>query len=204
MRICITALLLLGPLPWGQAGQFNPTRSIGDSITGWTDLPGTDGKKHSLKNLSQHKVVVVVFTCNTCPVANDYEDRVAKLVAANAHRADKVAVVAINANKVAGDQLPDMVKRAEKQKYAYPYLHDESQTVAKQFGAVYTPEFFVLDEHRKLIYMGSMDDNGDPAKAKVNFVAEAIEAGLNGKKPATTETLARGCMVRYAKPKRKP
>ncbi|MDB5390833.1 MAG: Alkyl hydroperoxide reductase and/or thiol-specific antioxidant family (AhpC/TSA) protein [Planctomycetaceae bacterium] len=117
--------------------------AIGDVAPVWTDLPGVDDKKHSLAELKDKPVVVVVFTCNSCPVSNDYEDRV---IAFAKKHADRVAVVAINVNTIPEDRLAKMQERAKEKKYPFPYLYDETQKIGKAYGAVFTPEFFVMDK----------------------------------------------------------
>ena len=184
------------------AGKFNPTLNIGDKAPEWKELPGVDGKKHSSADLASKEFVVVVFTCNTCPTAEDYEDRIialTKKVTADG----KGVVVAINSNKVADDLLPKMEERAKAKKFNFPYLHDETQGVAKAFGATVTPEFFVLNKERKVVYMGALDDSTDPAKVQEKYVETAIAATLAGKAPETTETVARGCLVRFARDRKK-
>jgi hypothetical protein len=94
-----------------------------------------------------------------------------------------------------------MKERAKEKGFTFPYLYDETQKIARDFGASYTPEFFVLNKERKLIYKGAMDDRDDPAKVKVHFLEEAVEAALKGRMPATQETLGRGCRIRYLRPK---
>ena len=185
-----------------RAGEFNPVLIIGDAAPDWRDLTGVDEKKHSLAEFKDKEVLVIVFTCNSCPVAVDYEDRL--LALSKKFAADgKCAIVAINANKVADDLLPKMQERAKAKGFTFPYLHDESQQVAKAYGATYTPEFFVLNKDRKIVYMGAMDDSTDPANVKHKHVDEAVAATLAGKKPATTETVARGCLVRYVRDRKK-
>jgi peroxiredoxin len=185
------------------AGKFNEKLSIGDQAPEWRDLPdAVSGKKHSLADVKDAEVVVVAFTCNSCPVATDYEDRILKLaeqygIGAAAGKS-KVALVAINVNKVKADLPPAMKARAEKKKYPFPYLYDETQQIARDFGALFTPEFFVLDRDRRVVYMGGMDDNSDIAKVKEHYLAPAIDAALAGKPPAVTETLPRGCRIRYS------
>jgi peroxiredoxin len=181
----------------GYAGEFNKVLSPGDPAPAWVDLEGTDGKKHSLADLKGKDVVVVVFTCNSCPVAVGYEDRILAFAKTHAGPDSKVALVAINVNTVREDQLPEMKKRAEKKRFPFPYLYDPSQAIARKFGANYTPEFFVLDRDRKVVYMGSMDDRSPPAAAKVSHLEGAVRAALAGTKPATGETLARGCKIRF-------
>jgi peroxiredoxin len=181
------------------AGKFNKTLNIGDKAPEWSDLPGTNGKKHSLAELKDKDVVVVVFTCNSCPVAQDYEDRIIAFAKKYTGPESKVALVAICVNLVEEDRLPKLTERAKEKGFTFPYLYDESQKIGKAYGANYTPEFFVLDRNRKIAYMGAMDDHSPPAEAKVSYLEKAVEAVLKGEKPETAETLARGCRIRYSK-----
>jgi peroxiredoxin len=146
--------------------------------------------------------VVVVFTCASCPVAVEYESRISNLARELAEKS--VAVVAICVNQVKQDRLDALTKRVEDEKLGFHYLYDESQQIAKDYGAIFTPEFFVLNKDRQVVYMGAFDDAGDPAKVKSRWVPDAVQAALAGEKPATTETLGRGCRVRYARERRKP
>ena len=179
-----------------QAGEFNTVLNIGDAAPAWKKLPGVDGKEHSLDDLKEKKLVVVVFTCNSCPVATDYEDRI---IAFAKKYAEQVAVVAINVNRVPEDSLPKMKARAEQKKFPFVYLFDQSQQIAKDYGATFTPEFFVLGPDRKIAYLGGMDDNSNAAQVKAKYLEPAVEAVLAGNKPATPEAVARGCMIRYAR-----
>jgi len=179
------------------AGEYNKKLNVGDPAPEWKELPGTDGQKHSLADLKAKDTVVVVFTCNSCPIALDYEDRIISFAKNHAGADSRVAVVAINVNTIAEDRLDKMKIRAEKKKYNFPYLYDESQKIAKDFGASYTPEFFVLDKSRKIVYMGAMDDKNNESEAKTNFLEPAVAAALKGEKAPKGETLARGCMIRF-------
>lgn len=181
------------------AGEFNQVLNIGDKAPAWQDLPGTDGKKHSLSDLKDKDAVVVVFTCISCPTAVDYEQRINELVKQYGGPEGKVGVVAVCVNQVAADKLDKLKARAEQQKFAFPVLYDETQKIAKDYGAVFTPEFFVLNKERKVVYMGAMDDATDPEKVTKKFVVEALAASLKGDAPTVKETVARGCMVRYAR-----
>ena len=147
---------------------------------------------------------MVVFTCNTCPTATDYEARILAAIKHNdsAH-AGKVKLVAINVNKVAGDTLPDMIARAKDKGLTYTYLYDETQQIAKQYGAITTPQFFVLNAARKLIYTGALDDATDPNAAKTNYLQPAIDAALAGKTPEVTNIPPRGCLIRFARERKK-
>jgi peroxiredoxin len=179
------------------AGEFNDVLSIGDAAPVWMELPGTDGKTHSLSDLKDRKIVVVVFTCASCPTAVDYEKRIGDLAARFADQS--VAVVPICVNQVKQDRLEALTERVKKQQLGFHVLYDESQQIAKDFGAVFTPEFFVLNQDRKVVYMGAFDDSSNPANVKERWVEQAITATLAGEKPRTAETIARGCRVRYAR-----
>ncbi len=200
MKACVAAAaaVLIVALSAG-AGQFNGVLNIGDDAPAWVELPGVDGKKHSLADLKGKAVVVVVFTCNSCPASAEYEDRIIDFAKKHAGPDSSVALVAINVNRIAEDRLDKMKERAEEKKFTFPYLYDESQRIGRAYGATYTPEFFVLGKQRKIVYMGAMDDKGPPAEPNKHFLEDAVQAALDGKKPATAETLARGCKVRYAR-----
>lgn len=185
--IMIGLLLTLG-------GKYNEVLNIGDKAPNWEALQGIDGKKHSLLDWKDKPYLVIVFTCNSCPCARDYEDRIKAF--AEKHN-EQLAVIAINPNLIKDDNLDAMKKRATDRGYNFTYLHDETQKVAKAYGATYTPEFFLLNSERKIVYMGAMDDKDDPDKVKERFLEDALAAVQSGKAPAKTETLARGCMVRY-------
>lgn len=176
------------------AGEFNQTLNVGDEAPAWEKLPGTDGREHALADLKDKDVVVVVFTCNSCPVAVGYEDRI--LALAKQH-AEKVAFVAINVNRIPEDSLEQMKLRAEEKGFPFAYLFDESQQIAREYGAQSTPEFFVLNKERKIVYMGALDDSTDAAAVKTQYLAAAIAAALEGKAPATQETYPHGCRIRF-------
>lgn len=194
----LTALVLTAAV--AQGGEYNPTLSIGDQAPQWTELPGVDGKTHSLKDLKDAQAVVLVFTCNSCPYAVEYEDRLKQL--ADSYRNKKVAVVAVNVNNVPEDKLDKMKERAKEQKFNFSYLYDSSQKMAVDYGATYTPELFVLDQQRKIAYMGALDDSPDPEKVKVRYVADALDALLSGKVVSTKETVAIGCRIRMDRRRR--
>ncbi len=177
----------------GLAGEFNKTLSVGDAAPAWADLPGTDGKKHSLADHAG-KPVVLVFTCNSCPVAESYEDRV---IAFAQKYKDKLAVVAINVNTIPDDRLDAMKKRAAHKKFPFEYLYDETQKIARDYGATFTPEFFLLTTDRKVAYLGAMDDKTKADEVKEKYLEAAVDAVLAGEKPAKAETVAHGCLIRY-------
>ncbi|MEQ1826246.1 MAG: thioredoxin family protein [Pirellula sp.] len=197
--IGIALVLVAGPT---YAGKFNFDRNIGDSAPAWNDLPGTDDKKHSMKDFDDKDVLVVVFTCNSCPYAVDYEQRINTLAKKYSSTESRVGLVAINVNKIEADLLPAMIKRAKERDFVFPYLFDETQQIAKDYGAGRTPEVFVLNKARQIVYMGSLDDNAKEDKVKVQYVQDAIDAMLAGKPIAVTETAPIGCAIRYARQRR--
>ena len=162
-------------------------------------LPGVDGKDHALAQYKTKKVVVVAFTCNHCPYAQAYEDR---LIALQRDYAGKgVQFIAINSNDEAGypeDSFDNMVRRAQKKAYNFPYLRDENQRSARGYGAEYTPEVFVLNSKLELRYVGRIDDNWQhPEKARSHNLRDAIEAVLTHKKVENPVTHAIGCTIKW-------
>ncbi|HSQ56435.1 MAG TPA: thioredoxin family protein, partial [Gemmata sp.] len=158
----------------------------------------TDGKKHSLADLKDKVVVVVVFTCNSCPVAEGYEPRIIAFAEKFAKPDAKVALVAINVNTAKADALPAMKERAAKKKFNFTYLYDPSQEIARKYGAMFTPEFFVLDKDRKVLYTGAMDDRSPPGEARTRHLENAVNAALAGKPITTKETTASaGCRIKF-------
>src|SRR5439155_6338004 len=202
-RCRFTVAVIFAIISAASAGTYNKQLSIGDAAPNWKNLEGTDGKKHSLADLADKDVIVVCFTCNTCPYAVDYEDRLIALAKKFAAEGNRCALVAINANKVKDDLLPAMQERAKAKGFNFPYLHDETQQVAKTYGATFTPEFMVLNKERKVIYLGAMDDSSDGKKITKRYVEDAVGAALAGKLPDTTETPAVGCAVRYVQERKK-
>jgi len=176
------------------AGEFNKKLSLGDPAPAWKDLPGTDGKKHALADLAGKDLVVLVFTCNSCACSEEYEDRI---IAFTEKYKDKVAVVAVNVNTIPDDRLEAMKKKAVQKKFPFPYMYDESQQIARDYGATYTPEFFVLDKARKVAYMGAMDDHTKAEDVTARYLEDAVTAVLKGRSTAKGETIPRGCLIRY-------
>ena len=201
MRFIMASLfslsLILGTT---QAGEFNPVLDIKDPGPKWAALPATDGKRYAFEDFNEMDVLVIVFTCNSCPYAVDYEDRL--IAFTKKVQGSKVGLVAINVNKVEEDLLPAMKERAAKKGFNFPYLFDETQEIAKKYGAGYTPECFVLNKQRQVVYMGAFDDSPDPSKVKTRFVELAVESALTGKLPAKQETVAIGCRIRIERSRR--
>jgi peroxiredoxin len=200
IRLSFTAIVLTCVLP-AMAGKYNPTLSIGDAAPQWKSLPGTDGKAHSPAESKDAKVVVLAFTCNTCPYAVDYEERLIAL--ARSLEGKPAQLLVINCNSGKADALDAMKARAKDKGFSFPYLKDETGTVGKAFGATRTPEFVVLDENRKVVYLGAMDDDASGKKVTAHYVEDAVAAALAGKAPTVSETPPIGCNIKYPRERRR-
>jgi peroxiredoxin len=163
------------------------------------ELPGVDGRRHALADYAGKEAVAVVFTCNHCPYARAWEDRLIGIQADYAPRG--VQLLAINANdaeRYPDDGFPKMKERSEEKGFNFPYLYDEPQEIARAYGASRTPEVFLLDEGGTLRYHGTVDDNyDDPTAVKAHYLREAIEAVLAGRDPSTAETAPVGCTIKW-------
>lgn len=196
--LSLLAVATLAVAPWSAlAAKFNRKVEIGQAAPEFNGLKGTDGKEYALGDYKDAKALVVVFTSNSCPVAVAYEDRVIDLQKKYADQG--VKVLAINCNSNEGAE--DVKKRAEEKQTSYAYLKDSTQQSGRDFGATCTPHVFVLDGSRKIAYMGAIDDSMNEDKVTKHYVADALDAVLDGKTPTTTETRQRGCGIRYEEPR---
>lgn len=194
LATAVAAVAMLGAV--AQAEKFNKALNVGDKAPEFSSIEGTDGKKYSLDDFQDKNAIVVVFTCNHCPVAVACEDRIIALQKDYASKG--VQVVAINVNNSPDDKLPKMRERAEEKGFNFPYCYDGSQESAKAYGARVTPHFFVLDGDRKLAYVGAMDDSPLAANdVKETYLRDALDAILAGKTPEVTKTKEKGCGIRY-------
>jgi thiol-disulfide isomerase/thioredoxin len=194
-------IVLLGVA--GCGGGADRSLAIGSSVPDFA-LAGIDGKVHSLGEYASSRVLAVVFTCNHCPAAQRYEDRLRKLD--DDYRVKGVTLVAINADNPeavplgeltysdGGDSLADMKARASYRRLQYPYLYDgESQSASAKFGVDTLPHIFVFDEQRKLRYKGRIDDNVNEAQVKARDARGAIDALLAGLRVTVERTSVTGC-----------
>lgn len=173
-------------------------------------LPGVDGKTYTLASFSKAKLLVIVFTCNHCPTAQAYEDRVMQL--AKDYSSKGVSVVAISPNDPQavrldelgwsdmGDTFEEMKLRSKQKKFNFPYLYDGgTQSVSKKYGPVATPHVFIFDKERKLRYQGRIDDVEKPTKTPNHFdTRNAIEELLSDKDVTVPTTKVFGCSVKWA------
>ncbi|MBI3552199.1 MAG: thioredoxin family protein [Elusimicrobia bacterium] len=164
-------------------------------------LKATDGKTYALKDFSPAKALVVIFSCNHCPYVVAYEDRMIAIQKDYAAKGARFAVINSNdAVNYPDDSFPEMVKRAKAKGFNFPYLFDESQSVAKAYGATNTPHLFVFDAQRKLAYTGKIDDNWENANAaKQQYLRDALDDLSAGKAPRVAQTHAIGCTIKWKK-----
>ena len=174
---------------------------VGDLATDFK-LKNVDGKMVSLADWKDAKGFIVIFDCNTCPYSKAYNDRIIGL--SNKYADKGYPLVAINANDPSGspgDSFDKMVDYAKNKGYKFPYLIDETQTVARTYGATNTPHVFVLSrsgKDLKVAYIGTIDDNARKASSvSKKYVEEAVDALLNNKTISTTKTKAIGCGIKW-------
>lgn len=205
--LAVLSVSLLAQAALVQAAVEHPVLAPGSDAPGFT-LPGVDGKMHSLSDYSASPVLVVVFTCNHCPIAQVYEQRITQLVAD--YRGRGVAVVAIQPNAPealrideldcsdTSDTLEEMKIRASYKHLEYPYLYDgETQQTARAYGPQATPHVFVFDAQRKLRYEGRMDDNFRVERVKSQDASAAIDALLAGHEVTVKHTGVFGCSTKW-------
>ncbi|MDD7987366.1 redoxin domain-containing protein [Lentisphaera marina] len=184
-----------------------PTIAVGAQGPSF-NLKGVDGKMHNMDEYKDSKVLMLAFTCNHCPSAQAYEERLVKL--ANDYKGKSFQLVAISSAAPKGvrinelgfsvedDSYEDMIVRAKKIQYNFPYLYDgDKQEVSNAYGPRVSPHFFILDENRKVRYQGRFDDDKSGQDIKSHDAINAIDALLEGKEPAVTDTKVNGCSTKW-------
>jgi len=198
----LPAFLLFVSVFLGTAFTSNvPTPyKIGDTATDFK-LKSVDGKMYGMSDYKSAKGFIVVFTCNHCPFAVKYEDRINDL--AKKYKSKGYVLLAINPNDPAvqaEDSFELMKVRAKEKGFAFPYLFDEGQKIYPQYGATKTPHVFLLDKNRVVKYIGAIDDNVDSVKdVKEKYLENAIAALESGKTPSPETTKAIGCSIKAKK-----
>jgi peroxiredoxin len=161
-------------------------------------LPGTDGAEHSLESYDDADVLVIVQSCNHCPYVQAWEGR---MIAVQRDYADRgVRLVAFNSNdaeRYPADSFAAMRSRASQQGFNFDYLHDADQSLARALGSEATPEVFVFDRDRRLVYHGAIDDNRDDRAVTTHYLRDALDAVLAGRDPEVAETPPVGCSVKW-------
>src|SRR5712691_6216601 len=199
---------LCAPALFGAESQTVPTLELGASAPDFK-LPGVDGRKHALKDFRKSPILAVVFTCNHCPTAQYYEERLKKIV--EDYKGKGMALVAISPNDPKsvrvdelgytdlGDSFPEMKIRAKYKRFNFPYLYDgEKEEVSRAYGPVATPHAFVFDQQRKLRYRGRIDDSERPEFVKVSDLRNALDALLAGREIEVKQTKSFGCSIKWA------
>lgn len=162
-------------------------------------LKGVDGKFYDLNSFADKKALVVVFSCNHCPYAQAYEQRIIQLQGDYLRKG--VGFVAINSNDDTNypeDSFDNMVKRSKERGFNFPYIRDESQDIARKYGAICTPHVFAFDKDRVLQYKGRIDDNWkNPSEVKTKDLRNALDAILEDKTPGVQETRPYGCSIKW-------
>jgi peroxiredoxin len=173
------------------------TIEIGQSAPGF-ELPATDGTSEALTNSNGAPASVLVFTCNHCPYALAWHDRLAD--AARDYSDRGVRFLAINSNdadRYPRDSFQAMKDRVAREDWPMPYLHDETQAVARAYGAKTTPDVFVLDSEGRLRYRGAPDADYEDPSQRAAWLREALDAVLVGNEPARAETRPVGCSIKW-------
>ena len=190
------------------AAENIPTLALGATAPEF-DLPGVDGRNWALKDFAGARVLVVLFTCNHCPTAQYYEERIKRLVAD--YREKGVALVAISPNDPKSvrldelgwsdlsDSFDEMKLRAKERGFNFPYLYDgDTEAASRAYGPVATPHVFVFDAARQLRYVGAIDDSERVQHVKRHYLRDALEALLAGQSPPVTQTKVVGCSTKWA------
>jgi peroxiredoxin len=166
-----------------------------------TDVEMTDttGETHTLASAAEENGLLVMFTCNTCPWVEAWEDRY-NAIAETAEEHD-VGMIAINPNAAIrddGESMADMTARAEKKNYQFPYVLDEGATMASAFGATKTPDLFLFDGDMTLVYRGAIDDSPRDASAvEKRYIMTALDAMVEGENIEPTVTKSIGCTIKF-------
>lgn len=193
----LTMVVLMTAMVSAQWKTAMPGYAIGDKAEDFR-LKNVDGKMVSLADYKDAKGYIVIFTCNNCPYAQMYEQRIIDLH--NTYAPQGYPVIAVNPNDpdvVPADSYTEMQKRAKTKKYPFAYVFDEGQTVYPKFGATRTPHVFILDKDRTIKYIGGIDDNPeDGASAQHHFATDALEALKKGQDPNPSMTKALGCSIK--------
>ena len=203
--ILASLLVLLGLIH--TFAEDTKTLDIGASAP-YFSLPGIDGKTYTLKSFANAKVLVIIFSCNHCPTAQAYEDRMKALTAD--YKRKGVTVVAVSPNYPQavsldemgytdmGDSFAEMKRRAKDKGYNFPYLFDgQTEKMSRLYGPIATPHAFVFDQQRKLQYTGRLDASEKPGSANAEDVRAAIDAVLAGKPVPVAKTKTFGCSVKW-------
>jgi peroxiredoxin len=162
------------------------------------DLPGVDGKTHSLDDYANADALALVQSCNHCPYVQAWEGRMKEIQRDYADRGFRLVAISSNdAERYPADSLDEMKARAEREGFNFDYLYDESQSIARAVGPEPTPEVFLFDRDRRLVYHGAIDDSRDDRAVTRHYLRDALDAIFAGEEPPVAETPAPGCTVKW-------
>lgn len=208
-HVCTMLLACLAAFPCLGAADFQPATLPLGSAAPEFNLPGVDGRQYVLNDFAGARLLVVVFTCNHCPTAQYYEERLKQL--ASDYKPKGVAVVAIMPNDPKSvrldelgwtdlsDSFEEMKVRARDRHFNFPYLYDgDTESVARAYGPVATPHVFIFDAAHKLRFAGAIDDSERIQHVTRHYAREALDALLAGQEPPVTKTKVVGCSVKWA------
>lgn len=207
-NLALSTILALWALQFASpafGGAYNAVAEIGDPLPAFENLPATDGSTLSSSDLEED-VVVLVFLANHCPWVRGMDGDLVALV--DSFEGESVRFVGVSVNHRDEDRLPAMKEHASRVGYNFTYVYDESQELGRALGATRTPEYFVFDDDRELVYMGAIHDSpaletsdgsidytrGEPSE---HYVADSVRATLAGEPVEPAETRAHGCSVEY-------
>jgi peroxiredoxin len=177
-----------GPLALGTKAPLSTTK-----------MKNVDGKMVSIADVTGKAGTLVIFTCNHCPFAKGWEERIVEL--GNTYSKKGIGVILVNSNdpaKYTEDGLAEMQNRARTRGLLVPYVVDDTSAVARAFGATVTPEAFLFDKSGKLAYHGTVDDNHkEPTKVQSRYLKDALDAVVAGKPPTLPETKGLGCGIKF-------
>ena len=194
--------ILTGAAAVATAGESTGGLALGTKVpaaVAKTKMKNVDGKMLSITDVTGKAGTLVVFTCNHCPFAKDWEQRIVEL--GNTYAAKGIGVILVNANDPkmhADDGYEEMQARAKEKGFQFPYTVDETSDVARAFGAARTPEIYLFDASGKLVYHGAVDDNSEDASAvEQHYLRDAVGNLVAGKPLTVAETKALGCSIKF-------
>ena len=175
-----------------------PALALGTPTVDFALSEPATGRTVALGDYAARPAMVVVFTCNHCPYAQAWEERLLQIGRDYADHAGMVLISSNDADKYPADSPTAMAARAREHNYSVPYLHDADQSVARAYGAERTPEVFLFDRERTLVYHGTVDDNyEDPDEVTTHYLRDALDAVLAGRPVPAPETKVSGCTIKW-------
>ncbi len=162
------------------------------------ELPGVDGRTHSLADYADAEALALVQSCNHCPYVQAWEGRMKEVQRDYADRGFRLVAISSNdAERYPADSFEEMRARAERLGFNFDYLYDEDQSIARALGSERTPEVFLFDRDRRLVYHGAIDDSRDDRGVTRHYLRDALDALLAGEEPPVADTPAPGCTVKW-------